>query len=84
MGSVFGPWSGITLPLLNEAQDNLAKATAAFNTTATYYNENSLIEEDWRESSWGANYPRLLEIKKKVDPNGVFSCRRCVGSEDGF
>lgn len=84
MLSIFGHWTGVTEPQLSEAQDNLRKATTAFNTTATYYNENSIVEADWRESSWGANYPRLLQIKKEVDPNGVFNCRRCVGSEDGF
>ena len=41
-----------------------------------------------QESQWGANYPRLLEIKQKVDPAGLFVCHHCVGSEgwsvDGF
>jgi FAD/FMN-containing dehydrogenase len=69
---------------LEKAQVNLEKATAIFNTTATYYNENSLEEVNWQESNWGANYRRLLDIKRAIDPNTVFSCRHCVGSEDGF
>jgi len=36
---------------------------------------------NWQHAFWGDNYPRLLEIKKRVDPLGVFYCRKCVGSE---
>ena len=39
-------------------------------------------EQDWQTSFWGeTNYPKLLAIKLKYDPNGVFTCHRCVGSE---
>ena len=31
----------------------------------------------------GDNYPRLLEIKKKYDPNGLFIVHKGVGSEQG-
>ena len=30
---------------------------------------------------WGTNYPRLLDIKRKVDPHDVFWCTACVGNE---
>jgi FAD/FMN-containing dehydrogenase len=29
---------------------------------------------DWQHAFWGANYPRLLDIKRKVDPDDVFWC----------
>jgi FAD/FMN-containing dehydrogenase len=30
---------------------------------------------------WGEKYDRLLGIKKRVDPTGVFVCNRCVGGD---
>jgi FAD/FMN-containing dehydrogenase len=51
--------------------------------TAAYYNEG-YHEENWQDTFFGKNYARLLEVKKKVDPDGVFSCNMCVGSEKGF
>ena len=46
-----------------------------------YLNEADYFEPDWQRSFWGENYPRLLEIKRKFDPDGLFSCHHCVGSE---
>jgi FAD/FMN-containing dehydrogenase len=43
--------------------------------------ESSFFEADWQKSYWGANYPRLLEIKKRYDPSGLFFARHGVGSE---
>ena len=61
----------------------VANASAVFGTAA-YYNENAATESDWRVTNWGGNYQRLKEIKQKLDPAVVFSCRGCVGSEGGF
>ncbi|MDP3705035.1 MAG: FAD-binding protein [Legionellaceae bacterium] len=47
----------------------------------TYANEADYFEPDWQRSFWGENYPRLLAIKKEVDPDGLFHCHHCVGSE---
>ena len=49
-----------------------------------YYNEEYPTENNWQDKFWGPHYPHLLSIKKKVDPGGVFSCRQCVGSEQGY
>ncbi|KAF9144613.1 hypothetical protein BGX30_012164 [Mortierella sp. GBA39] len=49
----------------------------------TYGNEADPNEPDWKRSFFGAaNYPRLRSVQKKYDANGLFVCRRCVGSED--
>ncbi|KAG0019140.1 hypothetical protein BGZ82_000233, partial [Podila clonocystis] len=48
----------------------------------TYQNEADPNEPNWQQSFFGANYPRLRAIKDMYDPNGMFVCRRCVGSED--
>ncbi|KAF4412492.1 FAD-linked oxidoreductase ZEB1 [Colletotrichum fructicola] len=47
----------------------------------SYINEGSVYEKDWQQAYWGANYDRLLSIKKTVDPDDVFWCEPCVGNE---
>lgn len=46
-----------------------------------YVNEADPFELNYHEVFWGVNYPRLVAIKKAVDPNDVFWCRACVGNE---
>jgi hypothetical protein len=48
----------------------------------TYLNEADYFEPDWQRAFWGAQYPRLLAIKRRYDPSGMFTCHHCVGSED--
>ena len=81
--STFGPWQGITSEQIQFAQAVLNNATTTFGTAA-YYNEDYGLEKSWQQSFFGANYERLLQIKDQVDPNRVFNCRQCVGSEGGF
>lgn len=47
----------------------------------TYVNEADYFMPDWQQAFWGENYAKLLEIKNKVDPDGLFYCHHCVGSE---
>ncbi len=46
-----------------------------------YANEADYFEPNWQHAFWGSNYERLLGIKKKYDPRGLFTCHHCVGSE---
>lgn len=46
---------------------------------AAYMNEADWEEEDWQKLFYGENYDRLLEVKKKYDPEGVLNCWKCVG-----
>ncbi len=48
----------------------------------SYVAESSFFERDWKDCYWGTNYPRLLEVKKKYDPDGLFFVHHGVGSED--
>lgn len=53
-----------------------------------YVSESNYFDPDWQQSYWGANYPRLLAIKRKYDPDGLFFVHNGVGAEgwsrDGF
>ncbi|XP_014667971.1 PREDICTED: uncharacterized FAD-linked oxidoreductase ARB_02478-like [Priapulus caudatus] len=46
-----------------------------------YYNEPGFELPNYADDFWGPKYDRLLEIKKKHDPNNVFNCNQCVGWE---
>jgi FAD/FMN-containing dehydrogenase len=48
----------------------------------SYLNEASVMEPNWQAEFYGEKYPRLLEIKKDVDPLGVFYATTAVGSEE--
>ncbi|CAJ1939514.1 unnamed protein product [Cylindrotheca closterium] len=47
--------------------------------TGACFNHHSPVEPDWRNSLWGTQYDRLLELKNKYDPDRVFNCWHCVG-----
>jgi FAD binding domain/Berberine and berberine like len=49
--------------------------------SGSYLNEGDYFESDWQRSFWGENYSRLLQVKHKYDPEGLFTCHHCVGSE---
>ena len=49
--------------------------------TGTYMNEADPDEPDFQKSFYGSNYDRLLEIKKKYDPNSMFYAKTGVGSD---
>ncbi|KAF2279781.1 FAD binding domain-containing protein [Westerdykella ornata] len=47
-----------------------------------YGNEADISEPNWQQAFWGDNYARLLSIKQKWDPTGLFYVHHGVGSED--
>jgi FAD/FMN-containing dehydrogenase len=49
---------------------------------ASYVSESNFFEKDWQQSYWGANYERLLAVKRRYDPDGLFFVHHGVGSED--
>jgi hypothetical protein len=46
-----------------------------------YLNEADAEEPDWQRSFYGGTYERLVEIKRRWDPEGVFWARMTPGSE---
>ena len=66
------------LRAMNRAMGIIKKAAP---NAGSYVNETSYFQPHWQTVFWGANYPKLLKIKQKVDPNGLFYCHHCVGSE---
>jgi len=56
--------------------------------TGSYSAEMNFHEESWQEVAWGPHYGRLLAIKNRYDPDGLFVGHHQVGSEmwsrDGF
>jgi hypothetical protein len=59
--------------------DLLEPAKALTPGGGAYMNEASYREPEWEQTFFGDNYPRLLEIKRKYDPDHVFDCWKCVG-----
>ncbi|TVY90329.1 FAD-linked oxidoreductase [Lachnellula willkommii] len=48
----------------------------------TYPNEADPWLENWSSEFWGENYPKLLEIKRHIDPSNLLSCWHCVGWDE--
>lgn len=57
-------------------------------SAGAYFSESDYFQVNWQRAFWGTNYPRLLEVKRKYDAQGLFFVRHGVGSEawseDGF
>ena len=48
---------------------------------ASYVSESNFFEKQWQRAFWGDNYPRLLKVKTKYDPEGLFVVHHGVASE---
>ncbi|KAF7956665.1 hypothetical protein EAE96_003999 [Botrytis aclada] len=48
---------------------------------AAYLNEADFNQPKWQQVFYGANYAKLMSIKIKYDPNGIFWGPTAVGSE---
>jgi hypothetical protein len=44
-----------------------------------YMNEGDWMEENWKQTFFGEQYDKLLSVKKRYDPTGLFNCWKCVG-----
>ncbi|WP_424812009.1 FAD-dependent oxidoreductase [Roseococcus sp. YIM B11640] len=76
-------------PDLARARLNAARVAAAIARlrrivpgAAAYVWESDYFERDWQITYWGSNYRRLLEVKRRYDPDGLFTHHHAVGSEN--
>lgn len=75
-------------PNANKAKEAIQKINQAMHFFArvaphagAYLNEADYFQKDWQNAFWGKHYPKLFAIKQKYDPQGLFYCHHCVGSE---
>ncbi|KAL9096405.1 MAG: hypothetical protein Q9165_001402 [Trypethelium subeluteriae] len=69
---------------VGQLQNLTARLEALMPESGAYMNEANPWTEGWQEAWWGKeNYARLLEVKKRYDPDGLLSCWKCVGFEEG-
>ncbi|KAM7193097.1 hypothetical protein V8F33_007969 [Rhypophila sp. PSN 637] len=69
-----------------EAQNRLTNVVdgalrAASPNGAAYINEADPFQPNWQTAFWGTNYPRLLSLRQKWDPEGVFYAVSTPGTE---
>ena len=85
-----GPGPNLTVARRNAAA--IAQAIGILRelvpNAGSYVSEAGFADPDWRRRSFGANYERLLAVKRRYDPEDLFVTHHGVGSErwsqDGF
>ena len=46
-----------------------------------YINEGYALNPNWKVDFWGPGYVKLLMVKIRYDPDNMFWCYHCVGSD---
>ncbi len=64
----------------------IGKAMAELRRVAggggSYVAECDFFQPAWQDACWGRNYPGLLQVKRRYDPDGLFCVHHGTGSED--
>lgn len=50
--------------------------------TGGYMNEGDRLDPEWKTTFFGAKYTEHLATKQKYDPDNIFFCPICVGSDE--
>jgi FAD/FMN-containing dehydrogenase len=88
-------FAGLPEPDQAAARDDAKRIQAAGQAlrraapdAGNYLSECDYFYADWQRASWGTHWARLSAIKKRYDPDGLFTVHHGVGSEawseDGF
>lgn len=81
----FAPSSGVTPAADLAARARLSQYTDYLRSvtpgSGAYINEADVLEPNWQQSFFGDNYGKLVGIKEKWDPWGLFWAPATVGSE---
>ena len=74
---------------LVRARDAVARSAKAMDEllkvapdAGAYVSESDYFQANWQRAFWGTNYSKLLAIKRRHDPLGLFFVHHGVGSED--
>ncbi|PHH68130.1 hypothetical protein CDD82_811 [Ophiocordyceps australis] len=68
--------------MMNGILQSWREAAPTDMMAGSYSNEGNVGDVNWRQDLFGANYNRLLQIKRRVDPSSLFYVPAGVGSEE--
>ncbi|KAF9448104.1 FAD-binding domain-containing protein [Macrolepiota fuliginosa MF-IS2] len=77
-----GASSDVVFQARQRVAEHVRRLDSISPDSATYMNEASLHEPDFRKSFFGSHYGRLRSIKRQYDPKSMFLVAEGVGSED--
>lgn len=75
------PDRAASLVRARQVSEGMAQLRAVTPGSGSYVNEADYFEPDWQHSFWGANYPRLLDVKQRYDPANLLRVHHGVGSD---
>ncbi|KAF2024071.1 FAD-binding domain-containing protein [Setomelanomma holmii] len=71
--------ANIRLQIQNTISESVQPFKALTPGGGCYMNEGDWLEENWQQTFFGDKYDRLLAVKRRYDPTGLFNCWKCVG-----
>jgi hypothetical protein len=78
--TIIGIWEDTAQTAVTERWTRgFRRALAPALSTAAYVNYPDLERADWRRAYYGDNYPRLVQVKKRYDPDDVFRFEQSIG-----
>ncbi|KAL2759357.1 hypothetical protein ACRALDRAFT_1025952 [Sodiomyces alcalophilus JCM 7366] len=76
------PWEEMVAAQERMTNEFMPRIEAVTPGSGAYMNEADFRQPNWQEVFHGSNYERLLEVKKKWDPQSLFYVLKGVGSEE--
>ncbi|KAF1944008.1 FAD binding domain-containing protein [Clathrospora elynae] len=76
------PWADMEADQLRMTNDFVPKIEAVTPGSGSYMNEADFHQRNWQSTFFGTNFDKLVQIKKKYDPESMFYILKGVGSDD--